>query len=636
MVEINNADALKPFTEFNWINSDCVGPPSSIFKYPDDTFSNTLQVTQIDYLFEQCRKKRMVHGEHCCHSNIVPGFLGVTTKGFAGTYDVRNAAKIPSAANNNIYCRLQVSAPVSNNPFSEVFFLADGQCVQGFVCTKNKISIYPTSNCSSGVSLEDYQLFENDTVQFESVRLGTVKAEMKMIRNGSLDYQWVTYFPQTQYYPLNYDAFEIFGTVCQGIALTLSLAALFHFVRLVLYNRSSRRKVYAVFAFYHLVWLAYLIMDIIFEYFTTDDIPTFNRMVAADLGLHNAATLITVLANAYVTMTIAFTIPTLYKVLVYIGLLLIHFALVGPEYFPYLRVDEGPLAVALANWTDATAVYWNVFMFIFDAICALVCAVYIIRACTSKYRNDPIWVSVVRAFRQPKIIQAFVAQLFIMALFYNNYMIVYYTTWLKSDRSDSSLQYGVDNLLYVLHSIISSRSFDHFSHLLVKMKSEEKANYFFGMAQEWNDSSKNNSKGSTVAFGEKKTVLDSLSSHPTLPNSFPAQLTPIVQRSKDSKTLNDQDKPMSSDFLLESQLEWSFPTTAKSTTFNSLTSHQRDLEMNDVLEERDRVGSLSPAAGGGPVFPNVRVSKNPSSASRNSSLPGGLLMRLSLGTNATN
>ncbi|KAJ3358579.1 hypothetical protein HDU91_005175 [Kappamyces sp. JEL0680] len=258
---------------------------------------------------------------------------------------------------------------------------------------------------------------------------------------------------------------ELFGLVCSIFAMLLSVGSLVYYGFLLL--SLCKRAIYRLFFLLHALWLFYEIIDIYSQYQVTASIQLFIWTTELDSVLNYSAMLITVLVNAFIVMTVVFKPTLIQRVLVYLGLCVLHVGLAGSQYVTFLS-DE---TLFLANWSDTTSVYWAVFMFLFDAAASLLCAVHIVR---SYDHNESKWSSLLRTFSEPRIIASFLGQLFIMIVYYFIYCVVQFTTWNRNDRGDSALQYGAMNLLLSLHAIISTLNFDHFTLLMKKVKGESK------------------------------------------------------------------------------------------------------------------------------------------------------------------
>ena len=460
------------FSAFNWLQTDCSGgPPSSIVTYANDSLSNSLSLVQQDYVFSSCRYKTAVAGENCCHSLIRKGEHGIPYQGFAGTY---NIGSLPASANGKTYCYVEYSSSNSSSPspIISAYFLQDGGCSEGITCSKGILSIYSSKTCI-GDSLEDFRLDQNFK-SAASIKMGTFQASLKQISTGSLNYKWTTFYPQSAYYPLNTSSIEIFGTFCQGAALFISLCSFFLYAKAAIQLSNNKVKIYALFALSHLLWFVYEIVDVYFQYLVTDNINVYNIVVQLDGTLMNFATLTTVFVNAHNVMHLVFKPSWVSRMAVYAALFALHFLLAGSLYFSYYMQGTSTFSQNLTYWANTFGVYWNVFMFIFDSLTCLICAVFIVRVTKLSSRKSTIYKSLVRAFQERAIILAFVLQMIIMLVYYFIYVIVHYTVLTVNDRVDSTLQFGVQNLLYALHAAISCRSFDYFSTLLVKMQQEDK------------------------------------------------------------------------------------------------------------------------------------------------------------------
>lgn len=451
---------------FNWKGIDCHGPPDVMLGLAKMEDSNIVNEILLDSDFEKCRYKRaIVSGEECCRTSLDSSLPYQSIGGSSSLI-------FPAIANGHEYCFITSIAGNATSIYLNGYFLGGGDCLEEKIkCNNGKLEIYPASGCNG--KPEVFALSASLASFTSTSAFQAFQAQKLTVSSGVSNYKWVTYFPQGLYAPLNNNAIEIFGTLLQIVTLSLSYAALMFY----LFNlfKGTGKSIYKAFAFSHFLWLVYVSLAIYTQYLLTD-----NNNYLAIVGnlfffFKNFTMLITVLINAHSLMTLVYVTTLRLKILAFTALCALNFALCGGEYLSYFQLDHP----VLADWALATAVYFLVFMFVFDSLVTLLVTSKIVRA----YAGRPLSLkeSVVLALQEINISSYVILQFFLIVLYYVTFCFVRYTTMMGNDRGDSTVQYGVHNFILSLHAIVSSISYDNFAKLLQKNETgllrKEKENF---------------------------------------------------------------------------------------------------------------------------------------------------------------
>lgn len=445
------------FISFNWKKPDCQGPPEVMLSLGNREDSEIISLVEQDYPMETCRyKKAIISGEECCRTSLDPTLKFQSISGSA-------ASKFPIVANGNEYCFMSSIAGNATSTFQSAYFLSGGGCLEDKIkCNNGKLEIYPASGCIGRP--ETFALAATMAAFTSSSAIQAFQAQKLTVTSGVSQYKWVTYFPQSLYAPHNNNGIEIFGTLLQVLTLAMTYGALMYYLYHSL--RGSGKSIYKVFAASHFLWLIYAALDIYTQYLLTDDFKHLITVASFDYVFRHLSMLVTVLITAHSLLTLVYVTTLRTKILVFAAITVLHFALTGGDYLTYFQPDYP----SLGEWSLASAVYFTVFMFVFDCIVTLLVTSKIVRAYAGRPLN--LKESVVTALQEINISSYVMAQFFLMAFYYVSYCAVRYTLVMGSDRGDSTIQYGFQNFILSLHAVIASVSYDNFSKLLQKMKEQ--------------------------------------------------------------------------------------------------------------------------------------------------------------------
>ncbi|KAJ3317412.1 hypothetical protein HDV06_001655 [Boothiomyces sp. JEL0866] len=222
-----------PFLQYNWIDSDCYGPPSSIFYYSNDSYSTILAYINSDTGMEICSTLKLVPENNCCKSSLDISST-MEYQASAGTFDftgdayaqLSNSGLYPKATSNKKYCTIEASNS-SNVEFQTGFYLNSGQCFEDKIqCLGSKLYLYGGEGCTGTPQVFDFISESN----FSSSIIGGFLGKMTSFGAGEMYYTWVSYYPSIYYIPENKEPLELFGTISlvMGIDVYLMLPILVH------------------------------------------------------------------------------------------------------------------------------------------------------------------------------------------------------------------------------------------------------------------------------------------------------------------------------------------------------------------------------------------------------------------------
>jgi hypothetical protein len=559
------------FISFNWKRVDCGGPPDVILGLESLEDNSIIETILQDGEFEKCRyKQAIINGDECCRTSLD---LSLPYLSIGGTAD----KKFPQLANGHEYCLMKIngnsssstleitgdassgnSTAVTGNSTSETstgytskfidgYFLGGGDsCLEERIkCKDGNLEIYPVSGCTG--TPEVFTLSAALT-SFTSLGIQSFQAQKLTITSGVSQYKWVTFFPQGLYAPLNNNAMEIFGTLLQILTLSISYIALIYYSYHIF--RGTGKSIYKAFVFSHLIWLIYVSIDIYTQYLLTDNYDFLAIVACVSFIFKHLAMLVTVFISAYSLMTIVYVTSLGQKIWAFVGIGLLHLALTGGEYLAYFQL-EFPV---LNDWASATAIYFTVFMFVFDSAVTLLVTSKIVRA----YAGRPLSLkeSVLTALKEFSISSYVIVQSLLMLLYFLSYCAVRYTVLLGNDRGDSTIQYGLHNFILSLHAIIASMCYDNFAKLLQKLKQDSFEKKKKILMEESTDAAKcgyNPSFGLDMNFFPESVVSHSDTgtlNGPFLGNSFSSGVVTRGNTAKSTKsTSSSKPNPTLLEFL---------------------------------------------------------------------------------------
>lgn len=435
----------RPFLEYNWLESNCIGPPSAIEFFLSDSDSDNLDTINTVDSFDSCGLLRIgIDQNQCCYVGLDDS-LAMTA--WAGNYNLDNGWQMPSSANGHQYCNL-----------GSKMVLRDGSCNDNVMCDSD-LHIFDSSGCFGNV--ETFAI--NDTsVIIASDILGRISVSTTIVTNGTLNYRWIDDFPIGNYQSNFQNPFAALGETARYSAILISLiCALFYF-----WKYRTGTKVHLILMGCHLLWLSYGIVDAIMLSSPALADSTYNLILVLDWWTYDLSLLYFTLLNEYIYMSLVLQPSRIIEWLAYGMTVAVHIGLCGRDYIdPFISISN--IHLQGDDWTNTTDLIWTILMFGVGIVTSLGVTVHILKS-DPFYRLETNVNTVVRAFRNPKILVVFLCQLIAAVSFTVCYFAQNYTLWLGRDINWIECD-GIMNFLLTIHALLSSFSYEYFSVILIEV-----------------------------------------------------------------------------------------------------------------------------------------------------------------------
>ncbi|KAJ3318510.1 hypothetical protein HDV06_000443 [Boothiomyces sp. JEL0866] len=459
---------MAQFLEYNWLSSDCTGPPSSIFHYIDDSNSTVLNYMNNDVGYFTCTPYAHIDPRLCCKSSLdTTATLGYQAS--SGSYDFSDNAFIdlwnshyfPISTSNQNYCTINGGLA----EYSTGYYLADGACYEGYIrCLSNKLYIYHTPKCIGVAEEYDLQVEGN----FTSDIIGSFTGKMTLFSTGIYFYTWIAYYPSALYYPLNKNPVELLGTICQLLNISAPLFGIIFYI----YKMCKMRKPYFLYIviIMNLIW--WLLFGLTFMYsnysvMTTDE-SNANLSLSFSLPIYfqNTAILFGILSNFYILNKLVLKLSTWNSRILFALCFLLHYGLSGfvlmeyPAIYSIYQYGDPRMYILVNKWSRSTAFLHILIWFMFGFITTSTVTLYIVRY-DSKYKSLAVTKKLIRVFQNSSISLPVVFQFLNLMLYFIVYYIMNFTILAGNDRTQSGLS-EIASFLITLGMLINSFNYDYF------------------------------------------------------------------------------------------------------------------------------------------------------------------------------
>ncbi|KAJ3318835.1 hypothetical protein HDV06_007016, partial [Boothiomyces sp. JEL0866] len=463
-----------PFLQFNWQSTDCVGAPSSIFAYNNYLNSTILSIIDGDTGYDTCSTQILyVPPDSCCRSSVDTA-ITQTYQSMAGTFiyqgdaydSLSSQGLVPTTAVNNQYCTIN-SLGAGFVEYTTGYYLSMGECFQDFVkCKAGTLFVYPEPSCSGNP--EEYSLLVESN--YTSAIIGNFTGKMTTFTTGEFSYVWTMYFPTYMVYPLNKDPTEAFGTFCVIFAAILPLGSFFLKVY-QLYKRWSLRDLWMMFV--NIIYFLFAILLLNTEYYivpTTVDVSKLSLITTIPIYFMQLSLLSVYLLDVYILFNLCFQTKKIYKVMSYVGVSLIHFALDGNAYLYYwsiygLYTGDPSIYTLQENWGKITKSARLLIWFLFGVFTTLAVTIKIVFIDT-RFKKANLYGKIFLLFRNIEISLPLMLHLLNVMFYYIVWNIATFTFIARNDRAAAGLN-NCTYLCYVFHFMIHQYSFYTFKPILL-------------------------------------------------------------------------------------------------------------------------------------------------------------------------
>ncbi|KAI8897476.1 hypothetical protein BC833DRAFT_658573 [Globomyces pollinis-pini] len=497
----------KIILESQWSNSwNCHGPPDAVYSFNVNDESTTvpndhetwskLYTAFIQYSpLGTCGlgPQRM---DSCC---IASTDLTITYGLKSGSPSVLETNKSTydnyfyQSMKGNTYCQI---TPTNNSilrGFNDVFFLADGSCIDDyFQCTEDhEFIVYNNTKCQGDKVIIK---FDSSKTQFSNDILGQFDGQLRTDINGSISTKWTTYQPFRKSRPMfPYEGPDIGWDRCAIILLITSL--LLHIVGFLYSIRSRiRMKSSSLYPncmilnqFLSLLLSINLLINVLSP-IPSIDVYVFHVVtIKYLLEFSSLSSALLTMLQFYLTTKTLLHKRTYYAILIL--LLAIHLIFTGGVYLEVCWVSSTLESTAICNYSFrarwlSISDWWFVVLFIWNIIPSTLTAIYVCYlSLDSEHRS--IQEGLKKLWNVSKAVFVIVTFQFIMLIFYITYSEGLQTNFfqMKSDKQLTSLNCGKYllrainsnvNLVFlsflpsILNQMQQSKSFHVSSHLKTK------------------------------------------------------------------------------------------------------------------------------------------------------------------------
>ncbi|KAJ3315562.1 hypothetical protein HDV04_001976 [Boothiomyces sp. JEL0838] len=285
----------------------------------------------------------------CCISSVDLEFTYNYQSLTRNYISINDSLTFPTSSNGHGYCTLTAADQNSLLGYSQVFYLANGQCIEDTVVCNlqdGTISIHNNTNCSG--YKETFDIHSNSI--FNSLIFGNITASSQEISNAKLDFIWTGYTPQAELVPKYKAGVEVFAAVCYSIAILIGTVISVYYGRMY-------------FKFKKLRDILFMISEIFITTNVIIQVVYYNTVFVDNLALAKYDSVMQIfhiysLFSVYISLFILFTIfvefqNTIWEKLVYGLFTAIHFSCLYYNFIDdilmFANIESNSLDLTLTN-----------------------------------------------------------------------------------------------------------------------------------------------------------------------------------------------------------------------------------------------------------------------------------------------
>ncbi|KAJ3319837.1 hypothetical protein HDV06_005887 [Boothiomyces sp. JEL0866] len=445
--------------QIGWIkNSFCATSPNVMFAFTGIATTLYNQTFNEQYNLNSCGNNLASMNGGCCFSNIDTTYLS----GYASIVQrasFTQKSNFPVSANGASYCHLKSTTNSSLYGYSDIWFLADGSCIENYYsCESTRdFNFYNQSGCQG--DSKSISLFPNST-NYSFADMGNITGEFVFISNGQEIYTWYAYIPSALLVYEYHNLMEKVALVCFVIAGLIASAVLVFSTRRYIKTKSTYLTTVVISQF---LWVLWVCMD--FAYYNILFPSDSSTQVFAEFTscLFNLASLSTVLNTANFMIGFGNIQKISVKTIIYLSVIVIHLFLAGGNYFTYWYLSYG-YATIWQKWIQLLPL-WALFMFIFNTVPSFAVAISLLKS-SAMLKNLSTFTAIGQLLLMDNKFSLLVfSQCLNTASIITFFYIQQYTQIPGSDRNFLAFN-GIFSLNYAIHSGINSLFIEHLRSVL--------------------------------------------------------------------------------------------------------------------------------------------------------------------------
>lgn len=365
-----------------WADNSCLESPSVIYFFNVSTnrdgYTSEVQsyVQPPDFLFfDQALPFYAACGEvsskiphsRCCLSLTHPGAIGfkstiLQTLTSGDSSALRYA--VPASANLQTYCSIVGNGKNPLFGYSELL-IHDKECAQGLRCSETSLLIYDSLDCSKTSSFDVMILLTTESQIFYSEKIGWISIRSRSNFEGTSSAAWIKFIPSATFTATASDPLGATSLLFSVMTMAAFTFCTLYYLRRYQISRILLPLVVAASQFLWLIHVALVVLDT-YILFPTPRFAFVVRSISYILG--NLASLNSVLITAYILVRSFTSGAQKMYIFTYTSLILLHCALAGSYYVIYGVYIGNVFIVTLFNEWIHAAVFWTLFMLIFNSI----------------------------------------------------------------------------------------------------------------------------------------------------------------------------------------------------------------------------------------------------------------------------
>ncbi|KAJ3259712.1 hypothetical protein HK103_001973 [Boothiomyces macroporosus] len=463
-----NVNMTGPYTVFQsvWMQGECSGAPTSMYTF-DQTTNGTLvfQDAINEYLPPTCGLDPQDVNQGCCVVSLdptIPQPYSSQTYHFITTLD---SSDFPKSAVGTSYCKLISKDNSSLFGFQQVYYKADGSCIDNnYMCTSDgTLQVYSGKDCKG-----NFLSYSTNNKTIQDATIGNVSLSFIDVLQGSETYKWTTYTPQTLLVPKFHIPMEILSIISYVVSTIVSVAIFVYFV--VKYHQ-KRTNYMLFFLLSQLLWVLWTIFEDVYYNTIFLNGETLSIFTQTKRVLFCAATLTTVLNTTYFIVGFNNLSGKIWGHLIYFGVIAVHVVFAGSWYLTYANDHADPngsFAAFVEAWFKWEP-FWSIFTIIYDTVPSFFVAVKLVQSATVE-RTSALGSLWILHQRDKRFSFLNLSQLANAALYFVLICLSYYTSVLMTDRNVLALS-GVVTLIWAIHGALNCLFIEHIK-ILMSIRSE--------------------------------------------------------------------------------------------------------------------------------------------------------------------
>ncbi|KAI8900597.1 hypothetical protein BC833DRAFT_581064 [Globomyces pollinis-pini] len=288
--------------------------------------------------------------DECCASSIeLDKFDGFESASTIALGDREASTVAPISANGGTFCFLESSSNSSLLTYSKIWYQANGKCIKpdSVICNSDgTLQVYANPNCSGDLETFSIKTSKSD---FSSKKLGSFSGTLKTLNEGKIKYSWTIIQPLSKVLPDMRFASDVIMIILYFISWVSLAGVMAYLIKKYSVKRNRYTFGLLLSQFFWFGWLSVRIIVSFSEFTILWDALMYALLLLASL---------TAIINITWTFFLFLNVRNLYRMFVVVGILVIHVALVGGQYFRFTTVSK-----TIDIWRKTGLPYWMIFMF---------------------------------------------------------------------------------------------------------------------------------------------------------------------------------------------------------------------------------------------------------------------------------